>query len=436
MLVESWLHRAAAARPDHPALVTAQRTLSYAKLLDAVAGADLPAGPGDNVALALPPGEAFTVALHACLLAGAVAVPVDPRLGKAERARREGACAVVVREALPAGRAPARARVAPTHDLAATALVVHTSGSTDAGTPVALTYANWLWSALGSSVALGHPRDERWLCTLPLSHVGGLSVLLRAVIGATTVILHERFDTRAVLEELARPDGATAVSLVPTTLQRLLDGGLHHPAALRTALLGGAPVPPALLDRSRDAGVPAVTTYGLTEACSQVATAGVPLFCTRVRIADDGEVLVSGPTVAPGAAGPDGWLRTGDLGEMRSDGTLVVTGRAADTIVTGGENVAPTDVEAVLERHPAVAEAAVHGRPDPEWGEAVVATVVLRVPATDTELIAHCALHLAPFQAPKSITFAHALPRTPSGKVRRPALRADSAWRGGDPSAG
>jgi O-succinylbenzoic acid--CoA ligase len=152
-----------------------------------------------------------------------------------------------------------------------------------------------------------------------------------------------------------------------------------------------------------------------------VATGGAPLFCTRVRIADDGEILVSGPTVAPGAAGPDGWLRTGDLGELEPGGTLRVTGRAADTIVTGGENVAPTEVEAVLERHPAVAQAAVHARPDPEWGEAVVATVVLGGEATEKELRAHCAGHLAPHQVPKAIAFTDALPHTASGKLRRGA---------------
>ncbi|HWC11415.1 MAG TPA: AMP-binding protein, partial [Acidimicrobiales bacterium] len=284
------------------------------------------------------------------------------------------------------------------------------------------TYGNWLWSALGSSVALGHPRDERWLCALPLTHVGGLSVVLRAAIGATTVVLHERFETRAVLVELMRPDGPTAVSLVPTTLQRLLDAGLEHPPALRTALLGGAPAPPALVERARAAGVPVTTTYGLTEACSQVATAGVPLFCTRVRIAGDGEILVHGPTVAPGATGPDGWLRTGDLGELEPDGTLRVTGRAAETIVTGGENVAPSEVEAVLSTHPAVADAAVHGRPDREWGEAVVATVVLRGTTSEAELRAHCAARLAPHQVPKAVAFATDLARTPGGKLRRGAL--------------
>ena len=370
------------------------------------------------MALSLPVGEGFAVALHACLLRGAVAVPVDARLGEVERSAREAACAHAVREPLGAGSPSAPAT---SHDLSAPALVVHTSGSRGAGTPVELTFANWLWSALGSSVALGHPREERWLCALPLSHVGGLSVLLRAVIGTTTVVLHQRFGTDAVLGELMGVGGPTAVSLVPTTLARLLDVGLRNPPALRVALTGGAPIPPALLERARAAGVPAVATYGLTEACSQVATDGAPLFCTRVRI-EGGEILVAGPTVAPGAVDADGWLHTGDLGTLDAEGRLTVTGRAADIIVTGGENVAPGEVEAVLEAHPAVAEAAVHGRPDPQWGEAVVATVVLRAPAGEAELIAHCAGALATFQVPKAIAFVDALPRTASGKVRRGEL--------------
>jgi len=166
--------------------------------------------------------------------------------------------------------------------------------------------------------------------------------------------------------------------------------------------------------------VPVATTYGLTEACSQVTTLGAPLFCTRVRMAGDGEILVSGPTVAPGA-GPV--LATGDLGEWRPDGALAVAGRKADTIVSGGENVAPAEVEAVLEAHPDVVEAAVHGRADPEWGEAVVATVVADPDVEADELRAWCAERLARFKVPKDIAFTVALPRTPSGKVVRKDLQ-------------
>jgi O-succinylbenzoic acid--CoA ligase len=419
VLVDAWLPRAAARHPDRPAV----NRLTYAQLLGEAALtarrlAGRGVGAGDRVGLELPPGEAFCVALHAILLLGAVAVPIDVRLGAQERLAVARGVATVVDGSLD-GELAAAVELRTRHDLDAVAIVVHTSGSSGRPKPVELTYGNWLWSTLGSCVALGLDPAERWLCTLPLSHVGGLSIVLRSAITATTAIVHERFDTDRVLYELGREDGATMVSLVPTTLQRLLDGGLRDPPALRWALLGGAPVTPALLGRAAAHGVPVAPTYGLTEACSQVTTLGVPLFCTDVRLADDGEILVSGPTVAPGA-GPV--LATGDLGAWNVDGVLHIVGRKADTIVTGGENVAPVEVEAVLEGHPAVAEAAVHGAPHPEWGEAVVATVVVRDDISEAELRAYCADRLASFKVPKAIRFADALPRTRSGKLVRSRL--------------
>jgi O-succinylbenzoic acid--CoA ligase len=324
-----------------------------------------------------------------------------------------------------------------THELDATAVVIHTSGTTAAPRPVELTYANILWSALGSAVALGLDPEERWLCTLPLSHVGGLSILLRSAIYATTAVVHERFETERVLDTLHAGE-ATLVSLVATTLARLLDAGLEHPPALRCALTGGGPVPAALVERARDAGVPVSLTYGLTESCSQATTtpvaeiggapasAGTPLFCTRLRIAADGEILVAGPTVAPAALQADGWLHTGDLGELDERGRLRVSGRKADTIVSGGENVAPAEVEAVLEAHPRVLEAAVLGRVDPQWGEAVTAIVVARggEQLDVDELRAHCAGVLASYKVPKQIVYAtEPLPRTRSGKLLRRELR-------------
>jgi O-succinylbenzoic acid--CoA ligase len=309
------------------------------------------------------------------------------------------------------------------HDLEAPAILVHTSGTTTKPKPIRLTYGNWLWSALGSAVALGVDPDERWLCTLPLSHVGGLSILLRSAIYGTTAIVHERFETDRVLEALNDPQGPTVVSLVPTTLTRLLDAGLANPPALRWALLGGAPLPSALLERAADAGVPVAPTYGLTEACSQVATAGVPLFCTHIDLQLDGEIVVTGPTVSPDA-GPR--LHTGDLGAIDDDGLLHIVGRKADTIVTGGENVAPAEVEAILEAHPGVLEAAVIGRPDDAWGEAIVALVRTRDrdrPPTADVLRAHCAAHLARFKVPKAYKIiTEPLPRTASGKLVRREL--------------
>jgi O-succinylbenzoic acid--CoA ligase len=442
VLVESWLARAARARPQAIALESAGGTLSYAELDAAATRAArrlsaLGVRSGDRVALALPAGAPFAEALHGCMRLGAVAVPVDLRLTPAEQAARASGCAALVGrdpgECEPDPAAPlAHAReldgaqdpAAPllgTHDLDAPAIVVHTSGTSGAATPVELIYANWLWSALGSAVALGLDPDERWLCTLPLPHVGGLSILLRSAIYATTAVLHDGFDAHAVARELERDGGSTLVSVVPTTLARLLDAGLRSPPALRAALVGGGPIPPALLERAAAAGLPCVTTYGLTEACSQVTTGGPALFCTRVAIGAGGEILVAGPTVAPGSRAPDGWLHSGDLGELDELGNLTVTGRAVDTIVTGGENVAPVEVEAVLAAHPAVADVAVHGAPDERWGERVVATIVLRpgASATDRELRGYCRVRLARYKVPKVFRFSLDLPRTQSGKILR-----------------
>jgi O-succinylbenzoic acid--CoA ligase len=466
VVIDSWLERAAARAPGALAVRTPSGECTYAELrarahTAAVELAARGVRRGERVALALPAGLDFVCALHACLLAGAVAVPVDLRLGERERAAVVDGALVVEEPLHAAGGVGVGTHIhaGATHDLDAVAAVIHTSGTTSQPKPVELTYGNFLWSALGSAVALGVDPRERWLCNLPLAHVGGLSILLRSAIYGTAAVVHERFDAELTLAALRTdPDPVTVVSLVATTLARLLDAGLARPPALRCALTGGGPVPPALLERARAAGVPVSLTYGLTEACSQVSTvpvaalgegaafggveapggdpaivatpparptAGPPLFCTRVRVAADGEIHVAGPTVARAAAGPDGWLRTGDVGMVDVEG-LRVTGRKADTIVSGGENVAPTEVEAVLEEHPAVLEAAVVGRADERWGEAVTALVVAHPGALGPdgeELRAHCAARLAPYKVPKQVAVvAGPLPRTRSGKLLRREL--------------
>src|ERR1700691_2873142 len=294
MQVEGWLHRAARTRPESTAFEGpdgAPSACSYAELHAAArrgarALSARGVGRGDRVAIALPPGLAFAEAFHACLLLGAVAVPVDLRLADAERAHVCDGASVVVSETLTSGGdaapGPDLARQEQ-HDLDAVAAVIHTSGTPSTPRPIELSYGIFLWSALGSAVALDRDSRERWLCALPLSHVGGLSILVRSAIYATTGVVHERFDTDLVLHAL-REQNVALVSLVSTTLVRLLDAGLERPPALRHALTGGGPIPAALIERARQAGVPVSSTYGLTEACSQVSTNGPPLFCTRVRI--------------------------------------------------------------------------------------------------------------------------------------------------------
>jgi O-succinylbenzoic acid--CoA ligase len=442
--MESWLERAAALRPRGLAVESGEGALTYAELLSRARGVGV--RRGERVAILLAPGLEFAVALHACLLAGAVAMPIDPRLGERERALQLAGASVVIGGALdgPGGTAGIEGEalsgrlggmggtagiegavisgrlgragldeVAGAVGLGDVALVVHTSGTTGAPRPVALTYGNVLANALGCAVALGHDRGERWLCPLPLSHVGGLMVLLRSVVAGTTAVL-----------DAADRDDVTIASLVPTQLGRLLEAGVAPGPRLRVVMLGGAPADPTLLARAAAAGWPVAPTYGLTQTCSAVTvaepgdteTSGTPLPGVDVTIAPDGEILVAGPTVAGG-----GVLHTGDLGRL-DGGRLVVVGRKSDTIVTGGENVAPTEVEAVLLEHPAVAEAGVAGRPDAEWGEAVTAFVVLRGEVSPEELRAFCAARLARFKVPKAIEPVAALPRTASGKLLRREL--------------
>ena len=419
--IDPWLPRAAALRPDRFALEGPGGTLTYAELLQR---ARLDVAPGSRVALTLPPGLDFAVALHACLLARAAALPVDPRLSERERAALAATATAIVDGPLDAP-GPLAPPLAPAEG--DTALVVHTSGTTGAPKPVELSFGNVQANALGSAVALGLDPEERWLCPMPLSHVGGLMVLLRSAIYATTAVLAPPpFDLDRTAA-LLRDGEVTLASLVPTMLARLLDAGARPGPRLRAVLLGGAAAPPGLLARARDAGWPVAATYGLTQACSQVTvavpgdleTVGRPLPGVAVAIARDGEILVEGPTVAGG-----GTLHTGDLGRLDELGRLVVVGRKADTIVTGGENVAPAEVEAVLMEHPAVADAGVYARADPEWGEAVTARVVLRAAAEPEELRAFCAERLARFKVPKAIEAVDALPRNAAGKLLRRELAA------------
>jgi O-succinylbenzoic acid--CoA ligase len=428
-----WADRAALMHPDRVALEGPERSLSYAELARAAAaGADrlvrVAGGRPDQVALEFAPGEEWVIALHACLASGAAVVPVDLRLSDGERAVRRRRAQLTIDGPLGGGAA-ATAPLPPSaagEPLAERPLAtMHTSGTTSAPKPIVLSHGNFLASALGSAVMLGLDPHERWLCPMPLTHVGGLSIPIRSAIYATTIVLHGRFDTEAVLCELMDPARRiTLVSLVPTMLSRLLDAGLSNPPALRWALLGGGPIAPALIARARDVGVPVAPTYGMTEACSQIATFGYPLAGVELAIADQ-EVRVRGPVVSAGALAADGWLHTGDLGRLDERGRLEIIGRKSDTIITGGENVAPAEVEAALLEHPDVADAGVHGRPDSEWGEVVVAKVVARSGAIvePEELRAFCAARIARFKVPKAIEVVADLPRTGSGKLLRRQLR-------------
>jgi O-succinylbenzoic acid--CoA ligase len=311
--------------------------------------------------------------------------------------------------------------------------VIFTSGTTGRPKAVGLTAANHEASALASAWNLGVAPDDRWLCCLPLWHVGGLAILVRSAVYGTTAVVHDGFDAERVREELESGE-VTLVSLVATMLRRLIDAGMREWPGLRAALVGGGPVPRDLLEWAAESGFPLLQTYGMTETCSQVATlpaaealaktgsAGRPLPGVELRIGEDGEILVRGPMVAPGTVGDDGWLHTADRGRIDDEGFLYVEGRLDDVILSGGENVAAAAVEEALLAHPAVADAGVAGVPDPEWGQAVTAYVVVTDDVADDDLAAHCRERLARHEVPKRFVRRDALPRNAAGKLLRSRL--------------
>jgi O-succinylbenzoic acid--CoA ligase len=441
MKLDDWLAQRSQSCPDRTALVADGAEMSYAELeAEATWVARRLAAQGVRrgsiAALTMHPRREQVVLLHALMKVGATLLPLGTRLTPAERAAVVEAEHPIVDldDAGELTQTEADLPLLGEHDMDDICCRVLTSGSTGAPRPISLSYGNFLWSAVGSAFNIGVLPEDRWLCCVPLSHIAGLSIVVRSVIYGTTAVVHDGFDVDRAGAAL-EGGGVTVVSQVATMLTRLLEAGadLSGPRAI---LVGGGPVPAEPLEEAIAKGATVVQTYGLTETCSQVTTlapadarrklgsAGRPLLTTHLRI-QDGEILVQGPTVAPGSADADGWLHTGDVGHIDEEGFLYVRDRIDDMIVSGGENVVPAEVEEVLLRHPEVADAAVIGREDPEWQQAVTAVVVLESDSevTPDELRRHCAASLAGFKVPKRVELAAALPRTPSGKLMRRALR-------------
>ena len=346
-----------------------------------------------------------------------------------------------------------------------TAVVIGTSGSTGVPKGVELSAAALRHSARASLDRVGARRGERWLCCLPVTHVAGLQVLVRSLVSGTEPVLAERAD-----EQTVAASGCAHTSLVPTQLQRLLSpGGVDRStpaqmapmapmapglAGFSSVLLGGAAAPAGLLAAARAAGVPVVTTYGMTETCGGCVYDGTPLDGVRAEIRDDGRIWIRGPVlfsgyrqggsggmgpprsggVTGGVASPGAntaWFRTGDLGRLDEAGRLIVRGRADEVINTGGYKVIPGEVAAVLQACPGVRDAAVVGQPDPDWGERVVAVVVPADPGDppDPELLRLRVRERLPrYAAPSKVVMVDAVPMLPSGKhdivrLRRELLR-------------
>lgn len=480
--MRDWLAYQAEVRPRHTALRFEGESWTFADL-DAEAGRAAAAlahrgvGAGDRVAFLMSSSARFVQLLHALIRLRAVLVPLNSRLTAGElRWQLQDAeprlliydreHEVQAHEALASASAAGAADVdaaggtdcipAGSIEPEAAHSIVYTSGTTGRPKGAQLTYGNHWWSAVGSALNLGTHRDDVWLACLPLFHVGGMSILMRSVIYGVPVVVQRSFDPTAVNGAIAA-ERITIVSVVAAMLQRMLreQAGRQYPAHLRCVLLGGGPAPKPLLEECAERTLPVVQTYGLTETASQAVTlapedalrklgsAGKPLMPVQMRLLSgdrevapraEGEILLRGPNVSPGYwRNPDataetfreGWLHTGDIGRLDSDGYLYVLERRSDLILSGGENVYPAEIEAVLLAHPAVADAGAAGVADPEWGQRVRAYVELRpgAQATVQELRDFCRQRLATYKVPDTIDFVDSLPRNAAGKLMRHKLK-------------
>ena len=468
-------------KPDATFLIAEGQELSFAQVNQGVAlacqailrRAALTAG--DRVALLMADPLPFTLGLLALMRLRVISMPLNSRLSAGELAEqlRRADCRLLICDAalrdlaaqlavdvyelppLDPGTAADEADYGQMNlddDFA----IIHTSGTSGKPKAALLTYGNIYHSARASAQKLGHKPDERWLCVLPLYHVGGLSIVLRSLIYGTTVEFGKTapFDLQANNQALSEHP-ISLVSLAPTMLQRLLDARARPwNRQLRLILLGGEAPSPQLVQRCIALGLPIAISYGLTETASQVATAlpaevyqkpgsvGKALSHARIRVIDEhgedcapgrqGQLLVKGLSLMRGYCGDpnaseralrDGWLHTGDIGAFDEDGDLIVLMRRHDLIISAGENVMPAEVEAVLRSSPAIKEALVFARPDERWGQAVSALIVPQPPHKPTiaEIQAFARDHLAGYKLPRHIALVDALPRAASGKLQRRA---------------
>lgn len=328
--------------------------------------------------------------------------------------------------------------------------IMYTSGTTGNPKGVVHTYGNHWWSATGSALNIGLQSNDKWLAMLPLFHIGGFSLLLKSVIYGMPIYLLEKFDEQKVHHAIMNC-GVTIASVVTVMLHRLIDilGVENYPNSFRCMLLGGGPAPKGLLEKSKARNVPVFQSYGMTETSSQIVTlspkdalrklgsAGKALFPAQLKINDPddegiGEIVVKGAMVTKGyykneeataKSIHDNWLSTGDLGQLDDEGFLYVVDRRKDLIISGGENIYPSEIESVLSGMEIINEVGVTGIKDSKWGQVPAAFIVLKEHTiSEADVLKYASEHLAKYKIPKQIYFVAELPRNASNKLLRNKL--------------
>lgn len=475
-MIPNWLLKRAALTPNAPALFFQGHTWSYLELKEEAmerAGKlhSLGLAPGSRIALLGGTSAEMVLLLHGCVLAGIEMVLLNSRLTQEEieyqlkdsqsewlvyeEAFREKANPSICRsisheELLQLERIPIQLEQTWKEDRTLT--IMYTSGTTGFPKGVRQTAENHTSSALSAVLNSGLHDGDAWLHMMPLFHISGFSILVRAVLYGSEIRLFEKFDAEVAAEEITA-GRVSGMSVVAVTLERLLsvierDKLLVHPK-FRTLLAGGGPVPVSYLKRAEQCGLPVLQTYGMTETSSQTATlsaedalrkpgsAGKPLFFTDIQIDgvkepfEKGEILVRGPHVTKGYIGKhtntqllkNGWLHSGDIGYFDDEGFLYVSDRRSDLIISGGENIYPAEIEAVLVEHPQVVEAGVCAMESREWGAVPAAFVVTSSAVEEGNLMEFCQKRLASYKVPKAFHIVDELPRNASNKLLRKSLR-------------
>ena len=473
-----WIRDRARTTPRRVAIDHLGRKVTYAEIdeaSDAFAGtlASRGLGRGDRVATLTGNSPEHVALFFACAKAGLLLAPLSWRLAPPELAYQLGDAepAVFLVEEEHAGLAAATGRQfdrlewpglgasrpgAWHRDMAAgevadsdPLLLVYTSGTTGKPKGALLTHANCFWTNVGFDLATGVSGEDVVLQLLPQFHCGGWNVQpLLAWWKGARVVLERSFDPARCLALIERERVTTMMAVPAIYLFLAQDPGFDSAdlSSLRRVIVGGAPMPEALLETWHERGVAITQGYGLTEAAPNVLClppedavrkagyAGKPYPYVDVRLSEEGELQVRGPNVFAGywrnpdasaaAFTPDGWLRTGDVAERDGEGYYRIRDRLKDMYISGGENVYPAEVESALYEHPAVAEAAVVGVPDARWGETGVAFVVVDAGAAvaQEELLEHCRAHLARFKVPRAVVFVEELPRSAMNKVLKDEL--------------